>query len=409
MPRKPDGSAIFIKVCSMNNNKPQMLRVLEIHCGDFTTGGIEQYIVNLFRNAGANDIIIDVFTPYKVDYDGRKDDISYLTQHGGRIFEGELAVRKFPYFSAVRDMFPIYRSVVRCIKNSGATYDAVHIGAAGGIFLAIAAAAAARCHVPNICVHAHSANNPAGNKLYQQAKIVLTKRAITRRATKRFACSNAAGVSVFGDKVPFTVQNNGIDIKRFAFDGRIREEQRRLLGLENSFVIGHIGRFTAQKNHELLINIFAEVRKTEETAVLLLIGTGDLQQQIQARVDSLGLSEYVRFLGSTNEPEKFYQAMDVFCLPSLFEGLPFVAVEAQCSGLPVVCSTAVTKEAAVVPGLFARAHDVQVYAGLILDKKALISERRDRSADVKAAGYDMEDCAARVFLEMELTGGRDNE
>lgn len=141
-----------------------------------------------------------------------------------------------------------------------------------------------------------------------------------------------------------TIINNAINIEKFKFNKEKREQLRKELGIENCFVIGHVGRFVKTKNHEFLIDVFNEVLKQRNNAKLLLIGDVNLKSLIEAKVKNLGIEKAVIFLGVRNDVADLYNAMDVFVLPSLYEGLPVVGVEAQTNGLPFICSDRVTNE-----------------------------------------------------------------
>ena len=167
-------------------------------------------------------------------------------------------------------------------------------------------------------------------------------------ATHYFSCSEYAGKWLFGKraykKKKITIINNAIDIEKYQFNPEIRERIRRELLLGNSFTVGHIGRFVFQKNHEFLIDIFNELHKIHLDSKLLLIGGGPLEEDIKKKVETLHLTEYVQFLGIKENAFEYYQAMDAFVLPSHYEGLPVVAVEAQAAALPILCSDGVTQE-----------------------------------------------------------------
>ena len=168
-------------------------------------------------------------------------------------------------------------------------------------------------------------------------------------ATHWLACGEVAAINGWGcnavKKGKVTVLPNAIDPGRFKFSETARREIRAKYGIaEDDFVIGHVGRFYPQKNHEFLIDIFAELYKQKTNVNLLLLGNGPLQERIKQKVELLGLSDRVIFAGLQKDPAPFYSAMDVFCFPSLWEGLPLTLVEAQYSGLPCVVSENVTRE-----------------------------------------------------------------
>jgi glycosyltransferase involved in cell wall biosynthesis len=191
---------------------------------------------------------------------------------------------------------------------------------------------------------------------------------------------------------------NGVDTQKFTFDEKVRNNYRSLMKLEDKFVIGHIGRFAYVKNHDFLIDIFSEIIKLNPESVLLLIGQGDLEREIRDKVERLGLAYCVRFLGVRNDVHKLLQAMDVFLLPSLYEGLPVVGVEAQASGLSMVVSDAVTEEAKVLNSFafMSLKQSAEEWAQTIL-KYRNGYERRNTLDEIIGAGFD----ATRVADELE--------
>lgn len=167
--------------------------------------------------------------------------------------------------------------------------------------------------------------------------------------THPVACSRKAGEAIYSK--PFTVIRNGIDTNRFVFRQDVREKVREQFGLNDAYVIGHIGRFNHQKNQDRLIGILMEVLQIRQDAVLMLCGKGELENEFQEKAKQSGLMDHILLIGEVNDPEKYMMAMDVFVLPSLFEGLPLAGVEAQASGLPCVFSDSITKETAILPAV----------------------------------------------------------
>lgn len=172
-------------------------------------------------------------------------------------------------------------------------------------------------------------------------------RLLNRLVTDPVACSRAAGEMLYTK--PYRILVNGIDCERFSFSSSVRKKMRSALGLQGKFVVGHIGRFSLQKNHLRLLHIFIAILDKQPDARLLLCGTGENLGQIQEEASRLGITENILFCGNVNDPEDYLQAMDVFILPSLFEGLPIVGIEAQACGLPCIFSDTITREAAVLP------------------------------------------------------------
>lgn len=168
-------------------------------------------------------------------------------------------------------------------------------------------------------------------------------------ATELCACSEFAGRWMYGKRRKFTVMCNAIDFNfpLYAYREETRRDVRRELGLESALVIGHVGRFMPQKNHMFLLDIFKEIRETRPDAKLLLIGSGERETEIRRKAESLGLTDAVLFMGQRSDVFRLYQAMDVFIMPSLYEGKPLTPMEAQYAGLPVIMSDVITRETTV--------------------------------------------------------------
>ena len=216
-------------------------------------------------------------------------------------------------------------------------YDLVHVhgnSATMAVELLAAKKAGVKVRIP------HSHNTTCNHiKIHK-----LLKPIFDRSYTHGFACGQSAGKWLFGNK-DFVVINNGIDTKRFTYNKEYRDEIRIRYNLKGKFVVGHVGVFNHQKNHEKLIEIFEQVSKINDRAVLVLIGEGETKEHIMKLVSEKWLENKVIFVGTTNDVHKFMNAFDVMALPSRFEGFPVVLVEAQCTGLHCVVSTNVSAEA----------------------------------------------------------------
>lgn len=166
-------------------------------------------------------------------------------------------------------------------------------------------------------------------------------------ATEFWACGYEAGKFLYGAK-PFFVLNNAIEMKEFLFDPNVRTEERKYLGVtSDELLIGHVGRFTRQKNHSFILQVFREVRKLNSNAKLLLIGEGELFEEIKHEASSMGVSDYIIYTGPIDDVSQKLMAIDLFMLPSLFEGLPVSVIEAEATGAPCVLSDNITKEVGI--------------------------------------------------------------
>lgn len=268
-------------------------------------------------------------------------------------------------------------------------YDIVHVhGNSALIFPELLAAKLAKCKVRIAHSHNTKCDHPVVNKFVQPLFNCLYTHAL--------ACSVEAGKWMFKNR-EFEVINNSIDTKKFVFNEDVRNRTRKELGVDSNFVIGHIGWFNYQKNHEFLIEVFKEIAKEKEEAVLLLIGVGDLMSTIKEKVELLGLTDKVIFYGSSNDVKALIMAMDVFVFPSRFEGLGIVLIEAQASGLKCFASDSVPKLANVTGNVefYSLEKSACLWAKDILDSTFCVEQRKTDSEKnvelIKTSGFDVLD------------------
>jgi len=237
---------------------------------------------------------------------------------------------------------------------------------------------------------------------------LLCKQLLPGAATDYWGCGRDAGIFYYGEKrwkASGFILHNAINLSNFQFQPEVRNRLRQLHQLEGCFVIGHVGRFNLQKNHTRLLDIFASVAKIAPEARLALIGVGELEQPTQEKARALGLQDRVLFLGQMAIVNEWYQAMDCFVLPSLFEGLPVVGVEAQAAGLPCFFSDRVTDEILLLPDACRVSLEAgnEEWARRIL---AVRQEKSDRAAGaniVRQAGYDIHEEGRKlqeIYLNM---------
>lgn len=222
-----------------------------------------------------------------------------------------------------------------------------------------------------------------------------------------FGCSRPAAEAMFGlnwtSDSRWRVLYYGVEVGKFR-ENVSRLDIRRELDLpENSWVIGHVGRFATQKNHVFLSDIAAEVAKRDPRMYLLLIGDGPLRASIQERVNRLGISPHVRFLGNRDDvPRLMTSAMDVFLLPSLYEGLPIVAIEAQAAGLPCLLADTIAEEIQIVPPLVSQlslALPAQMWAEALLNIHANLPTTEDKQRAyslIEASPFSIQHCASQL-------------
>ncbi len=305
-----------------------MIKVLQIGFSD-NYGGIEACIMNYYRNIDRTQIQFD-FTDIRDKDIAYKDEIISL---GGQVHKLK-SWSKNPLKGMI--------SLKKLINDNG--YDIVHFNmySIANLFQFLAAD---RSKVKAWIVHAHTTRGEIG--LFKLLLQKLNSYILAGRATGLCACSVTASNGMYRNipkEYKVTIIHNAVNVQKLSFDLAKRGELRDKYNLENNYVLGHVGRFMPPKNHSRLIDIFKLVHEMDENTRLMLIGDGELWDEVQAQIQKLGLKDAVICTGMIANAYEYYNAFDVFVLPSLFEGLPVVGIEAQVSGLPLVVSSSVTGE-----------------------------------------------------------------
>ena len=249
--------------------------------------------------------------------------------------------------------------------------------------------------VKKIIIHSHntdileSQNREYLIKIHNKNKSIISKDI----ATDFWACSQKAADWLYGEKIPkdeIKIMKNAIDVEKFSFDEMVRKKIRLELNIENCFVLGNVARMSYQKNHEFLIRIFKKIYFKNKNARLLLIGSGELEEEIRKQVREYNLQKAVIFMGWRSDISVLLQAMDLFLLPSRFEGLPIALVEAQSSGLECIVSTCVSEEARITNKIKYIDLDEDSWIKEIKDSSKLI-ERKNLSQMLTLSGYNIKD------------------
>ena len=296
------------------------------------SGGIETVLVNYYRNMNHARIQFDFYYANTSSNPNKKA----LQEMGAGMYPIPSYTKPLAYHHALYSAF----------KEKG--YQIVHVHL--NTMSVFALFAAWRAGVPVRICHNHSTAH------WSEGQTTLLKymlRPFNKLfANRYFACGKVAGRWLYGRRCmrhdQVTIIPNAIDTKRFAYDKVARAQLRKEFEIdENAYVIGHVGRFCHQKNHRFLLHVFKDFLLENPNAVLLLIGEGKTQKEIRMLADTLGIGQRVIFAGVRSDADKLYSVMDVFCLPSYYEGMPLVAWEAQCNGLPCLLSDQVTREAAL--------------------------------------------------------------
>lgn len=345
------------------------LRVLQV-VTHMERGGLESMLMNYYRYIDREKIQFD-FLVHRQERAAYDDEIEAM---GGKIYR---LPRLVPWSKA-------YLTALNRFFDEHPEYRIVHVHQ--DCLSSVILKAAQQHNIPVRIAHSHNANQDRNLKYPIK---LWCRRSIPRCATHLFACGKDAGDWMFGGAT-YQIINNAIDTTAYTYDTNKRVELRRQLGLADELVIGHVGRFNPQKNHPFLMDIFAALLKKESNAVLLLVGGGEGMSQIREKAQKLGIAEHVHFLGVRSDVADLMRAMDVFVLPSLYEGLPVTMVEAQAAGLPCIISDKVPPECILTEGLvdiMTLSASPEAWAEKILAKRAI--PRTDRRAEIAAHGFDI--------------------
>ena len=350
-----------------------VIRVLHIF-HEMANGGVSSFVMNNYRQIDKTRIQFDFLTA--VNEDGYFD--NEIHSLGGRTFK-VCPVEKNP--------IKHYQEIERIVAENNYQIVHRHTGSAFGYFDLRAARKGGAKH---LILHSH--NPEAGNMFLHR----VSKR-ILKIDCLKLACSNDSGIFLFGKNESFIVINNTIDCDRFKFDQSTREKVRKQLNISDDFVIGNIGRFEKQKNHEKLIGIFNEFHKHNPHSKLICVGEGFLLPQIKDLVHSLGVDDAVIYTGNIENVEEVIQSFDVFCFPSLYEGFGITLIEAQANGLKCYASKDKIPQEANITGnvsFIPLSKTNEEWAGIILNS----DNSRDFSAldTIKEKGFDLSNGAKKL-------------
>lgn len=361
--------------------KKEPIRIAHI-VGKWLGGGVEAVIMNYYRNIDRDKVQFDLIC------DNDSTDIPYeeIEKLGGKV------ILIPPY----QKVFKYIKELKRVLKEGEYKIVHSHINTLSVFPLY----AAKKAGVPVRIAHSHSTTN---KKEWKKNLMKLALRPFAKTfATDYFACSELAGRWLFGDKTfdegKVYVLNNAIDLDKFKYDEKIRKAKRKELKIkDDTIVIGHIGRFVEQKNHRGLIDIFNEIHKLNENTILILAGQGPLMEEMKEKVKSLNLDKNVKFLGQRSDANELYQAFDVFLLPSLYEGLPVVGVEAQAAGLLCILSDDMTKETKVLETteFLSLSAAPTVWANILLQSLEKY-KRKDTLNEITKNGFNIQEEAHKL-------------
>ncbi len=353
----------------------QLKKVLVILPNLRVCNGVASYMMNYYKNLDHAQIkmdfalISDIPSPYYDDIKKNGDKVIILP--------------------SIKNIFAYNRFVRKTISENG--YDIIHSNVANNSVFVMKAAK--KAGVKSRILHSH-ATQSSDIKWKKFCNDMLTPLAL-KRSNIYFACSKLAGDFLFGER-EYTVIKNALDIDRFKINTELGTRLKKEMGLENKFVIGTVGRLAYQKNPFFAMDIFSELLKSAPDAMYLWVGSGPLDDKARAYAREKGIDRNMIFTGNRDDVEQLYQAMDVFFLPSLYEGLPVVGIEAQACGLPMVTSDTITRELKVTNNVdfLSLSAPLSQWAECLYKYKDF--ERTDTHPLIIKNGYEIKDAAKKL-------------
>ena len=374
------------------------INVLYVYGDKLRYGGIENCMMNYFRHIDSRVIHIDFAVQGK--------------EIGA--FENEILLKGSRIYRLPKpSMEPIgYVTKMKTIFLSG-EYSIVHshCDAMNSRVLRIAK----KCNIPIRISHSHNTEHVLrSNSIMRTAFYELSRKSVTKYATVCYACSREAGLWLYGHH-PFEIIPNAVDISKFQFNIEMRNKLRTQFEIgEEAIVLGHVGRFDVQKNQKFLIKVLLALQSLEKKYVLLLIGDGWMRSSIMNFARTLGVDESVIFTGEVEDPQDYYNMMDLYLMPSLFEGYGIALEEAEINGLPCIASNFVPQEANVLNRIKYLDLKVELWCQEISKYRYPNDYKRFTGAakEFKRLGYDIQDAAYRLqekYINLYLQAMNDHE
>ena len=339
-------------------------------------GGVERYVT---------DRMSLLLSTYDQIYFGFSEGIGSDIQWSDFLKNSHIHICNFPHLSTP---YLYYREIVKFLKVNKIDVVYCNVGFANALLYKAVKAGGSKLvvHAHNTRIDVNSIKKRVPLNIYHYISRALFDHVID----EKYACSTEAGRWLFS-RENFKIKKNAIDVTAYRYNPALRDEVREMLGIKlNTFVIGHVGRFSYQKNHEFLLKLFSHFIKKYPSSLLMLIGTGEKFEEMQEMAHSLGIDSKVLFLGLRKDVNKLMQAMDCFILPSRFEGLGIVGIEAQAAALPCFFADTIPPEILITPGAkqFSLNDNFDYLAERIHDDVHRYT-RRDNTELIAKSGYDL--------------------
>lgn len=378
------------------------VKVLQVTIGDGNYGGVASFMYSYYSHMDQRKIHCDFLYCGENSMQSKMDS-PVLTNSKITVFHS---------MKAQNNGIKAYRGLLKNLKKffDENQYDFVHINTSNALVSACIIYAVKK---RSICIaHSHNTKAIGVNQNKMKALIkdimkVLARNYILRKADYFFACSKAAGINLYGKRAlkssKFRLIRNAVDLSMYAYNPSVRARVRKT----DKIVIGHVGRLTAQKNPFFLIDVFTEIHRLNPGTELWMVGEGELLEDVRKKIEEVELADSVVLWGRRNDVAELMQAMDIFILPSFYEGLSIVAVEAQAAGLPVYASDSISEEHGIVS--LVQFLPLELGAGnwgkKIADDLRNLPVRRDMTKEMRKSGYEINQ-AGKWLEEFYLSVGK---
>lgn len=366
----------------MNGREKKVLQFVYL-----THDGITSLIFNICEFIDRSKINFD----YLAFAEGEKFAYEKIACYGGRPVIVNVEDIQNPFVRSIKKYYGVFCAV----RKYG--YQIIHVNASTPYDVLIGLAAKAG-GAKRVIFHSH---NSCGDKRFRRDILIpFCRLLIPFVVTDYIACSELAAKYMFPAGIyrskAYRILHNGINVEEYVFDQAQREKIRNILGTKDAVVFGNIGRFHPQKNHEFLIEIFSEILKLKSNAMLLLIGDGELKDTIKRKAQTLSIDERIIFYGTTTEIPQMLWGMDVYLMPSLYEGLPVTGIEAQAAGLPLLVSDTVSKELRLTECV--EFLSLKCSARKWAERAVSLSQkqRADHINEIRQKGYDIRSIAEQL-------------
>lgn len=366
-----------------------MKRVLVTGAANIGKAGVATIVYKWGQEFDSNEIVYDYLMQRGLP---EKQYCDAIEKKGGIIYTRA---------EGAKGLLGVIKWVQKVIEEN--KYDTLHINSDSAYIAAAYIYAAKRAGLNNIFVHSHCTKIDDNNIVRRTVKTLIHKICmpyVCANTKKYLACSRIAGEWMFGKKnvngSDYSTIYNGVEVEKYLYSETKREEYRAQLNLEDKLVLGNIGRFSYQKNHEFLIDFFAQFQKNHSKSVLMLVGNGELEELLREKVQKYGITDKVVFLGNRDDVPALLSAFDVMVMPSLFEGLPVTMVEAQMAALPCVVSKNITDEAKFTEEvIYVGGYEIEDWCVAVekvkdISRQMNKKEREESSFNIKLAAEELQ-------------------